>query len=178
MVLWPAGVVLGLASERAAFGWDDFSGWIPDLAVGLVFIGCGVQAMARGRGTAVLLVAVGFTWFLANFWIDALFIHRGLLVHLLVTYPGWRPRSRLDVVAVTVGYTAAVFVPVWRNDSTAIVLACALVAMLARGFVVSTGRARRARRTALVPAPCCGRHLVGRTLWRPRACSIRQPSVA
>ena len=61
----------------------------------------------RNRGTAVLLAATGFTWFLANFWTDALFVHRGLLVHLLVAYPGWRPRSRLQLGAVAVGYVAA-----------------------------------------------------------------------
>lgn len=156
VVLWPAGVVFGLASEWAAFGWDDFSRWIPDLIVGLVFIGCGVQAMARDRGTAVLLAAVGLTWFLANFWIDALFLHRGLLVHLLVTYPGWRARSRLDVVAATAGYVAAVFVPVWRSDAAAVVLACALVVLVVRGVGRSAGRLRRARRAALVASAVFG----------------------
>jgi signal transduction histidine kinase len=160
VVVWSAGVVIGLASERAAFGWDDFSGWIPDLVVGLVFIGCGVQAMTRDRGTAVLLMAVGFTWFLGNFWTDALFLHRGLLVHLLVTYPGWRPRSRLDVVLVTVGYVAAVFVPVWRSEPMAIVLACVLVVVVARGFAVSAGRLRRARRTAFVAGAVFGAAVV------------------
>ena len=91
-VLWPAGVVVGLASERVAYGWDAFSRWIPDLVVGLVFIGCGAHVVRRDRGTAVLLAATGFSWFLANFWTDALFFHRGLLVHLLVSYPGWRAR--------------------------------------------------------------------------------------
>jgi signal transduction histidine kinase len=166
VVVWSAGVVIGLASERAAFGWDDFSGWIPDLVVGLVFIGCGVQAMARDRGTAVLLAAAGFTWFLANFWIDALFLHRGLLVHLLVAYPGWRARSRLDVVVVTVGYVAAVFVPVWRSEPTAIVLACALVVVVARRFVVSAGRLRRAGRTALVATAVFGAAVVAGALLR------------
>jgi signal transduction histidine kinase len=166
VVLWPAGVVIGLASEWAAFGWDDFSGWIPDLVVGLVFIGCGVHAMARDRGTAVLLVAVGFIWFLANFWIDALFLHRGLLVHLLVTYPSWRARSRLDVIAATVGYVAAVLVPVWRSEATAIVLACALVVVVARGFVVSAGRLRRARRAALVATAVFGAVVVAGAVLR------------
>jgi hypothetical protein len=43
--LWPVGVVVGLVSERSAFGWDDFTRWIPDLVVGLVFVGCGAHAM-------------------------------------------------------------------------------------------------------------------------------------
>lgn len=166
VVLWPAVVVIALASEWAAFGWDDFSSWIPDLVVGLVFIGCGLQAMTRDRGTAVLLAAVGFSWFLANFWIDAVFLHRGLLVHLLVTYPGWRARSRLDVVAATVGYVAAVFVPVWRSEPTAIVLGCALMVVVARTFVVSAGRLRRARRTALVATAVFGAVVVAGAILR------------
>jgi hypothetical protein len=118
VVLWPVGTVLGLASERVRYGWDSFSSWIPDLVVGLVFIGCRVHARSRNTGTSVLLSAIGLTWFLANFWSDALFIHRGLLVHVLVTYPGWRVRSRLDLAAVTGGYAAAVVLPVWRGENT------------------------------------------------------------
>lgn len=150
LILWPAGIVAGLASERAAFGWDGFARWIPDLVVGLVFVGCGVHAMPRNRGTGMLLASAGFTWFLANFWSDALFLHRGVLVHLLVGYPGWRPRSHLAVVAVAVGYVAALVLPVWRSEPAAIVLAFALVGVVARGFVASAGRLHRARRSALV----------------------------
>jgi signal transduction histidine kinase len=149
VVVWPAGILIGLFSERAAFGWDSFARWIPDLVVGLVSIGCGVQLMTRNRGTALLLVAVGLSWFLANFWADARFLHRGVLVELLVAYPGWRPRSRLDLVAVTVGCVAAVVVPVWRSEPTSIVLGCALVGVVARGVVLASYRLRRVRRTAL-----------------------------
>ena len=78
--LWPVAIVVGLTSEWAAFGWHDFSHWIPDLVVGLVFIGCGVTAIARNRGTAALLIGAGLSWFLANFWADLVFVHRGLLV--------------------------------------------------------------------------------------------------
>ena len=152
LILWPAGIVAGLASERAAFGWDGFGRWIPDLVVGLVFVGCGVHAMARNRGTGVLLASAGFTWFLANFWSDALFLHRGVLVHLLVGYPGGRPRSHLEAVAVAVGYVAALVVPVWRSEPAAIVLAFALVAVIVRGLVASAGRLHRVRRIALVAA--------------------------
>ena len=33
-------------------------------------------------------------------------VHRGVLVHLLVAYPGWRPRSRRDAVAVSLSATS------------------------------------------------------------------------
>lgn len=149
VVLWSAGVLIGLASEWVAFGWDDLSRWISDFVVGLVLIGCAAWAVARNRGTAALLAATGFAWFLANFWADALFVHRGVLVHLLVTFPGWRVRSRLDAVAVTLGYVAAALVPVWRNEPAAVVLTVSLMGFVARGYVGSAGRLRRLRRSAL-----------------------------
>jgi signal transduction histidine kinase len=148
-VLWPVGVVVGLASERSAFGWEDFTRWIPDLVVGLVFVGCGAHAVSRNRGTAMLLAAVGFSWFAANFWPEASFVHRGVLVHLLVAYPGWRPRSRPDVVGVAVGYVAALVLPVWQSEVLTVAVALTLVAIVARGVIVSAGPLRRARRTAL-----------------------------
>ena len=149
VVVWPAGIVVGLLSERAAFGWDSLTRWIPDLVVGLVFIGCGVHVVARSRGTAVLLMVVGLTWFLANFWAAAQFLHRGVLVELLVAYPGWRPRSRPDLVAVMVGCAAAVFVPFWRSEPSSIMLGCALVGIVVRSVVLAPSRLRRVRRTAL-----------------------------
>jgi signal transduction histidine kinase len=168
VVLWPAGIVIGLASERAAFGWDDFSRWLPDLVVGLVFIGCGVQAMSRSRATAVLLEGVGFSWFLANVWTNALFLHRGLLVQLVVAYPGWRPRSRLDLAAVVAGYVAVSLVPVWRSEPATIVLAGALVAVVARSCADARGGLRRARQTALLVTIAFSAALIAGTVLRLR----------
>lgn len=166
VALWPVGAVLGLASERAAYGWDSFSSWIPDLIVGLVFTGCGVHALARNRGSAILLSTTGLTWFLANLWTDALFVHRGLLVHLLVAYPGWRVRSRLDFLAVGGGYAAVVFLPVWRSEVATIVIACVLLAVVARGYLVAPVRLRRIRRTALVATTVFGGALAVGTVLR------------
>jgi hypothetical protein len=39
-----AGGVLGLGAEWVGFGWADPRHWIPDLAVGWTFIGCGLVA--------------------------------------------------------------------------------------------------------------------------------------
>jgi signal transduction histidine kinase len=147
--VWTAIVVFGLLSESVAFGWEDFTSWLPDLVVGLVFVWCGMHAASRNRGTAALLVAFGLLWFVANVWAPATFIHRGVLVHLLVVYPGWRPRSRLETIAVVVGYAASAFVPVWRQPVAAVILAVLVTVALAGRVVVSTRRTRSARRTAL-----------------------------
>jgi signal transduction histidine kinase len=164
--LWTVGIVVGLASERSAFGWDELTRWIPDLVVGLVFVGCGAHAISRNRGTAMLLVAVGFSWFAANVWPEASFVHRGVLVHLLVAYPGWRPRSPVDVVAVAVGYVAALVLPVWQSEAATLALAFALVVIVGRSAIVSAGPLRRARRTALVGTVLFAGALLAGTLIR------------
>ena len=148
--LWPAALVLALASEYVGFGWDAYTRWIPDLVVGLVYFGCAMQAVDRSRGTAALLAAVGASWFLANAWIDALFIHRAVIIHLLLAYAGWRLRRPLAAVVVICGYVAAVYLPVWRSGPMSIALCGAATAVIAIETARSSGRVHRERRTALV----------------------------
>ena len=45
-----AGVALGLTAEWVGFGWGDPRHWIPDLAVGWTFIGCGLVASGAAAG--------------------------------------------------------------------------------------------------------------------------------
>ena len=166
VVLWPVGVVVGLASERVAYGWDSFSSWLPDLVVGLVFIGCGVHALRRNRGTALLMAATAFSWFLANFWTDAVFVHRAVVVHLLVAYPGWRARSRLDLAALIGGYAAAVFEPVWRSERVTIVIVCLVLAVVVRSYAATAKRRQRSRRPTLIATMVFTASLVTGTVLR------------
>lgn len=160
-----AGVVLGLTAEWVGFGWGDPRHWIPDLAVGWTFIGCGLVAWARRpeSRTGPLMAATGFTWFLGNFagvgvaavaWVaaHAVYLHRGPLVQLVLAFPSGRPSSRLAKAAVAVGYAAAVITPVWDSEVATIVLAGLLVAVSARGYVGAVGPTRRARLIALEAA--------------------------
>jgi len=157
-----AGAALGVTAEWVGFGWGDPRHWIPDLAVGWTFIGCGLVAWARRpeSRSGPLMAATGFTWFLWNFgdvgmaapaWVAAhmVYLHRGPLVQLVLTYPSGRPSSRLAKAAVAVGYAAAVITPVWDSQVATIVLAGLLVAVSARGYVEAVGRTRRARLIAL-----------------------------
>jgi signal transduction histidine kinase len=157
-----AGAALGLTAEWVGFGWADPRHWIPDLAVGWTFIGCGLVALARRpeSRSGPLMAATGFTWFLGNFagvgvaavaWVAAhlVYLHRGPLVQLVLAYPSGRPGSRLVRGAVAVGYAAAVITPAWRSAGATIVLAGLLVAVSARGYVGAVGRTRRARLIAL-----------------------------
>ena len=160
-----AGGVVGLTAEWVGFGWDDPRHWIPDLAVGWTFIGSGLIASRRRpeSRTGPLMAATGFAWFLGNFaqvgvaavaWTAGhmVYLHRGPLVQLVLTYPSGRPGSRLVRGAVAVGYAVAVITPIWRSAGATILLAGLLVAVCARDYVRAVGPFRRARLMAVQAA--------------------------
>jgi len=174
LLLWPAGAALGIAAEWVFFGWGDPRHWVPDVVTGWTLIACGLVAWSRRpeSRSGVLMAATGFSWFLGNFattglspfdWLGAhaLYVYRGPLVHLLVTYPSGRLSSRLERTAVAVGYVAAVVTPVWRSEVATIVLALLLVAVCARSYRRAVGPARRARLFALRAAAGLGFVLAG-----------------
>jgi len=160
--LWPAAAVLGVAAESVAFDWSDPRHWLPDLATGWVLIACGLVAWDRRPDSqaGLLMTATGFAWFAPNFaaveaaWIawlaaHALFLHRGPLVQLVVTYPRGRIDGRLDAAVVASGYAAAVITPVWRSEGATIALAGLLVAASGWSYVHAVGRRRRDRLASL-----------------------------
>jgi signal transduction histidine kinase len=157
-----AGVALGLTAEWVGFGWGDPRHWIPDLAVGWTLIGCGLIAWSRRPESraGALLAATGFSWFVGNFaqvgvaavaWVAAhlVYLHRGPLVQLVLTYPSGRPTLRLVWGAVAVGYAAAVITPIWDSEAATILLAGLLLGVCAREYGRAVGGARRARLIAL-----------------------------
>jgi signal transduction histidine kinase len=154
--------VVGVAAEWRLYGWADPGGWVPDLLTGWCLIGCGLAGWARRpqSRSGALLAAAGFAWFVPNFaatgvgqlgWLGAyaLYLHRGPLVQLVLTYPQGRIRGRVEGAAVAVGYAAAVVGPVWNSKAVTIALAVLLVAVAARGYLRAVGRERRMRRSAL-----------------------------
>jgi signal transduction histidine kinase len=160
-----AGVALGLTAEWVRFGWADPRHWIPDLVVGWTLIGCGLIAWSRRAESRAgpLLAATGFTWFVGNFaqvgvvavaWVAAhlVYLHRGPLLQVVLTYPSGRPGSRLVRGAVAVGYAAAVITPIWRSEAATILLAGLLLGVCAREYGRAVGGARRARLVALQAA--------------------------
>jgi signal transduction histidine kinase len=174
LLLWPAGAVIGIAAEWISFGWEDPGHWLPDLVTGWALIACGLAAWSRRpeSRSGALLAATGFSWFLGNFadagfapvdWLGAhaLYLYRGPLVHLLVTYPSGRAFSRLDRAAVAVGYVAAVVTPVWRSEIATIVLAALMIAVCARSYFRTVGPSRRARLLSLRAAAGLGLVLAG-----------------
>jgi signal transduction histidine kinase len=162
LLLWPAGAVVGAAADWRLYGWADPDGWVPDLLTGWAMIGCGLAGWARRphSGSGALLAAAGFAWFMPGFaatgvsplgWLGAhaLYLHRGPLVQLVLTYPRGRIRGRVEGAAVAVGYVAAVVTPVWGSRAGTVVLAVLVVVVAVRGYVRTAGRERRMRRAAL-----------------------------
>jgi signal transduction histidine kinase len=161
LLLWPAAAVVGLTAEWRLYGSDP-GDWAPDLLTGWTMIACGLIGWSRRpqSRSGALLAAAGFTWFAPNYavtgvtalaWLGAhaLYLYRGPLIQLVLTYPTGRAVRRLDRAAVSVGYVVAVITPVWAGKAATIVLACLLVAVAVRGYVRSAGRERRMRLAAL-----------------------------
>jgi signal transduction histidine kinase len=151
LLLWAAGVVVGVAAEWVAFGWDRPGRWLPDLITGWALIACGLAGCSArpGSRSGVLMAATGFAWFAGNFSAAAIYLHRGPLVHLVLSYPGATLAPRLARVAVVVGYGAAVVPAVWRSEVVTIALSALLVAVGAAVHFRAVGRERRASGYAL-----------------------------
>lgn len=158
LLLWPAGAVLGIGAEWAFYGWADPRHWLPDLLVGWSLIGCGLAAWSLRASSrcGALMAAAGFAWFLPDFsgtsigaisWLSehSLYLYRGPLVQLVLTYPRRRSSLRVERAGVVGGYVAAVVTPIWRSEIVTIVLAALLVALAAAGYLSAVGRERRAR---------------------------------
>jgi len=161
-LLWPAGALVGVAAEWRLYGWADPGGWVPDLLAGWAMIGCGLAGWARRpqSRSGVLLAAAGFAWFVPDFaatgvspvgWLGAhaLYLYRGPLVQLVLTYPQGRIRGRVEGAVVAAGYVTAVVTPVWDSKVGTVALAAVLVAVAVRGYVRAAGGERRMRRSAL-----------------------------
>lgn len=149
VVLALAGSATGVIAEAIASHWSDPRVWLPDLVVGLMLVVVGALAVSSRRPGGFLLVAAGVTWFAGTYASPWLFVHRGPLAHAVLTYPGWRPRSRLEGAAVAIGYIAAAWGLPWRNDRTSVALAVGLVIAALVRRRSGEGRAAHDRSTAL-----------------------------
>ena len=142
----------GITAEALAFSFAEPQLWVPDLVVGLAFVGAGLWRWhQRGAltGAAVLFLATGICWWLGNFSTQLLYLHRGPLVHLMLAYPGWRARSRLDGVVIAAAYIMAAIPALWPNEAVTIVFAVGLVLVGVHGFRTAVGFERHERRRAL-----------------------------
>src|SRR5918996_6374266 len=157
MRLLRLGLLLGAVALAAAAEWvsyeaGDLALVVADAVVGLVLVTCGVIAWERRGESRVgpLMTLAGYAWFAGNFWSQLLYLHRGPLVHLHISYPTGRLRRRLAQVTVVAAYVDALVLTIAKNDVLTLVLAALVVAAAVDGFLRTSGTARRA---AIPPPP-------------------------
>jgi signal transduction histidine kinase len=155
---------VGIAAEWIYFGWGDPGEWLPDLTTGWTLIACGLVGWARRpeSRSGPLLAATGFAWFAANLLGDeALYLHRGPLIHLTLSYPYGRIDSRLERGAVAVAYGAALVPAIWSSDIATFALCALFVLVAGSGYVHALGHERRTRRAAFGATAFIGAVLAG-----------------
>ena len=168
-----AGVLLGVAAEALGFGWADVSRWGPDLMVGWTVIGAGLFAAHRLPASRIgwLIVAAGVLWFIGNFmsaghpvvaWLgaEALFLHRGPLIHAVLAFPHGHLRSRIDRTTVVASYVAA-FAPIAQLQVPAVAVALLIIGAAWIGWRRSVGPDRRARLRVLPAGIALGAIIAG-----------------
>ena len=170
--LLPAGIALGLYAEWAALrrgpleeaaSRADIRLAVADLLVGLVLVACGLIAWEwRPESWVGLLLALaGFAWFLGSFAASgesgfadfgALFLtlHRGPLVHALLSYPSGRVAGWTERAAVAFGYVVSAITDIGETPGAAIALGVVVLVVGVHRFVRAAGPQRRARAAAAV----------------------------
>jgi signal transduction histidine kinase len=155
LALLPIAVAAAVAVE-----WASYDGSIglaltgADLAAGCVLLAAGVVAWEHRPESRVgpLMALAGSTWFLGNLAAPLLYLHRGPLVQLDLSYPDGRLRSRLVVAVVGLAYLVAAIEPLARSAAVTLALSATLVATSAYCFVRANGSARRAAAPGLTAA--------------------------
>jgi signal transduction histidine kinase len=152
--LWPPGLVFGLAAEW--IGRPEVT--VLDALAGFALLFLGLLAWSRRSETRVglLMAAAGFAWFLGSMWPPAVFVHRGALAQLLLSYPSGRLSSRLERTAVGAAYVYAAAYPIAENEYATLAFALGLIGFSMRRYVVATAPERRARLAPLIAATAFG----------------------
>jgi signal transduction histidine kinase len=158
LALWPAGLVIGAAAE-----WIGRPSLIVfDAVAGFALLLLGLVSWSRRPGSWAggIMSAAGFTWFLAALWPPAVLLHRGLLAHLLISYPSGRLSSRLQRAGAWVAYGYAAAYLVSGNDYATIIFALGVVGLSAYRYGAVTGPGRRARLAPVMASAAFGLILV------------------
>jgi signal transduction histidine kinase len=122
-----------------------------DPAVGVWLVASGIVGRTRRPASRVgpLMMLAGVGW-LAGAAVPALvFVHRGPLVHLHLSYPSGRLRRRRAVAVTVVVYAVSVFEGVARLPWLTLALSVWVVAVAVDTFARTTGAARKAAFPAL-----------------------------
>lgn len=128
---------------------------VADVAVGTILLTSGTVAWAgRRHSRAGLLMAVaGACWFLGNAFAALVFLHRGPLIHLHLSYPTGRLHRRPATTAVVIAaYAVAVYEGYTQTPWLTAGLSALVVVAALDVFARTSGPTRRAGRPALAAA--------------------------
>src|SRR4029453_187510 len=176
LLLGVGAISVGIGAEGARFAWDEPILWLPDLLVGWAMVACGlISIWRRSSGTGVLLVGAGLTWFLGNFaalnspllaWLaaHALYLHRGVLIHAVLAFPGWRPPTVVSRAVVVAGYVSSLIPSVARNPVAVIFISAIMIVTAWWDLRVAVGPSRRIQLIVLRAAVWFGVTLSGTAL--------------
>jgi signal transduction histidine kinase len=162
--LWPAGLAFGLAAEW--IGRPPVAAFDAAAGFALLFLGLVTWSRRPGSGAGAIMAAAGFTWFLGTLWAPAVFLHRGPLAQLLISYPSGGFSSRLQRAGAGAGYLYAAVAVMAGNDYATIAFAVCLVTLSAHRYVVAAGAERRARLASLRAAAAFGLVLLAGAITR------------
>jgi signal transduction histidine kinase len=155
--LLAAAVVVAALGAEAVDG-PDMPERAGDLAAGVALLGGGaIASVYRKRaGAGPLMLASGLAWFAGDVSSALLYVHRGPLVHLLLTYPSGRTSSRLTVLVIAAAYVDGLIPEVARSEWATLALIGTVVAVAAARHRSVRGVERRARAAALAAAALLG----------------------
>jgi signal transduction histidine kinase len=145
------GIAFGVAAEWVSYEENDPALAAADFAVGSVLLMCGVAAWDRRPESRVgaLMSLAGLTWFLGTAFEPALYLHRGPLAHLFLSYPNGRLSTPLSRVVVAAVYVDAAIAPLASNDVLTLVLSAAMALAAIQVVLRTSGPARKATTSAL-----------------------------
>src|SRR5690349_14403926 len=99
-----------------------------------------------------LALVAGIAWFAGDVFSGLVYLYRGPLVHLILTYPSGRTRSRARLAVIAAAYVDGLVPALARAEWPTVALAAAVVALAAARYVRATGIERRAAAAPLLAA--------------------------
>ncbi|WRZ95073.1 ATP-binding protein [Streptomyces sp. NBC_01007] len=126
---------------------------VVDIGVGLAYVTAGLVVSPRRRtAVAALMIATGGAWLAGDLAAVVALVHRGPLVHLLLSYPDGRLRRPALRAVVALAYADALAYPLARSEPVTIGLAVTVVAAAGARVAGANSSARRSYALALAAA--------------------------